>query len=84
MILTNPKAVINMKTLSSLSYGERAKVSSVEKSCSVRRRLIDIGLVGGAEVTCLQTSLFGDPTAYLIRNAVIALRRADADSVYIE
>jgi ferrous iron transport protein A len=48
------------------------------------RRLIDLGLVRGTRVTCVLKSPAGDPCAYLIRGALIALRRADADGVALE
>lgn len=72
-----------MKTLLSLSEGDTATVYGVQKGCPMCSRLLDIGLTSGADVTRLQTSLFGDPTAYLIRNAVIAIRKEDANSVII-
>ena len=48
------------------------------------RRLTDLGLVRGTRVTCVLRSPAGDPRAYLIRGALIALRRADADGVWLE
>ena len=53
-------------------------------SGSMRRRLLDIGLVEGTEVECLGRSPGGDPSAYLIRGAVIAVRAEDARTVLIE
>ena len=48
---------------------------------SMRRRLQDIGLIEGTKVECIQKSPSGDPIAFLIRGAVIALRREDSSSV---
>ena len=39
---------------------------------------------GGFGFTCVLKSPAGDPCAYLIRGALIALRRADADGVALE
>lgn len=50
----------------------------------VRRRLQDIGLIRGTAVVCLGKSPLGDPTAYRIRGAVMALRRKDAGRVEVE
>ena len=44
----------------------------------MRRRLQDLGLVADTRVQCIQRAASGDPTAYRIRGAVIALRAADA------
>ncbi len=48
---------------------------------SMRRRLQDIGLIEGTKVECIQKSPSGDPIAFLIRGAVIALRTEDSSSV---
>jgi len=48
------------------------------------RRLIDLGLIRGTRVTCIARSPSGDPCAYLIRGALIALRRGDAQDVRLE
>ncbi len=70
--------------LCDISPGAVAVVSDMYAKGGIRRRLRDMGLVEGARVECLMKSPLGDPTAYLIRGAVIALRRDDAASVIIE
>ena len=70
--------------LSSLAPGERGNVIKILAEGDMRRRLIDIGLVEKTEVSCLGRSPLGDPSAYLVRGAVIALRKTDADAVLIE
>lgn len=69
--------------LSGLSEGEDARVHALRLSGSIRRRLQDLGLVAGTRVTCIQRAAAGDPTAYLIRGAVIALRQADAARIEV-
>ncbi len=49
-----------------------------------RRRLQDIGLISGTRVTCERESPLGDPVAYRVRGATMALRRADAGAVEVE
>jgi DtxR family Mn-dependent transcriptional regulator len=43
-----------------------------------RRRLLDLGIIPGTEVGVEMVSPGGDPTAYLIRGTVIALRSSQA------
>ena len=50
---------------------------------SIRRRLLDIGLVEDTEVECLGRSPAGDPCAYLIRGAVIAIRSEDCRDILV-
>jgi len=70
--------------LCDISPGEKALVSGMYSQGGMRRRLRDMGLVEGAEVECLMKSPLGDPVAYLIKGAVIALRREDAAAVTVE
>lgn len=70
--------------LSALPEGESAYVTEVDAAPAMERRLTDLGLVRGTRVTCVLKSPAGDPCAYLIRGALIALRRADADGVELE
>ena len=73
-----------MKTLSDLQPGETAVVQKILTEGGMRRRLLDLGLLENTEVTCLGRSPGGDPSAYLIRGALIALRRADAAGIQLE
>lgn len=72
-----------MNSLKNLNPGEKAKVKSILSTGSIRRRLQDIGLIEGTEVECLQKSPGGDPVAFLIRGAVIALRSEDSSNIIV-
>lgn len=71
------------KNLTHLQEGESAKVASLLNTGSIKRRLQDLGLVEGTQVQCIQKSPYGDPVAYGIRGAVIALRIEDAQGILI-
>lgn len=71
-------------TLDSLSVGENGTVLRLTAHGAMRRRLLDIGLTEGASVECVGTSPSGDPSAYLIRGAVIAIRSDDCRDIVIE
>lgn len=68
------------RTLNELRPGESATVRglSPDGSRNIARRLMDIGLTGGARVKYLFCAPSGEPRAYMIRGAVIALRLEDA------
>lgn len=70
-------------TLHSMREGASATVTKLLNDGSMRRRLQDIGLIEGTPVLCLQKSPSGDPIAYLIRGAVIALREEDSSKVLV-
>lgn len=72
-----------IRPLSTLSVGETATVEHLYTKGSMRRRLQDIGLVDGTRIECVLKSAGGDPTAYLIRGAVIAIRCEDSSTVMV-
>lgn len=72
------------RCLNEIKPGETAVVRSLRVHGSMRRRLLDIGLVEGTRVECVGVSPMGDPAAYLIRGAVIAIRSADSRNVLIK
>lgn len=69
--------------LNQLKEGESCTVSKLEINGAMRYRLSELGFIQGSEVTCLQKSFSGDPTAYFVRGAVIALRKDDASKIKI-
>lgn len=71
-------------TLDKLNTGESARVLRLTAHGAMRRRLLDLGLTEGAPVECVGTSPCGDPSAYLIRGAVIAIRAEDCRDIVIE
>lgn len=71
-------------TLSALPLGESAYVTHISAEPSMALRLTDLGLIPGTRVTCLARSPAGDPRAYLIRGAVIALRNADTGGILLQ
>ena len=75
--------MMNKNCLTDLCEGQRATVKEIIAGAGMRRRLQDIGLIGGTSVECVQASPFGDPVAYLIRGAVIALRKEDSGCVLL-
>lgn len=63
--------------------GRCGRVSQINISGMARRRMLDLGLTFHTKVAALQKSPAGDPTAYFIRGAVIALRSQDASQILI-
>ncbi|MFA9404757.1 MAG: DtxR family transcriptional regulator [Anaerolineales bacterium] len=80
------EAPILGEPLTVLAPGERGTVISISRASRglERRRLMDLGLLPGTEVEADFQSPTGDPMAYHIRGAVIALRKEQAAHIYIE
>lgn len=75
----------HIDTLLDLKPGEAGVVVDVSPACqgSQRRRLLDLGVVKGTEIRPELVSAAGDPVAYRIRGALIALRREQAEWIRI-
>lgn len=67
-----------------LPIGRKGKVKILTSEGPVRRRMLDLGLISDTEVEALQQSPSGDPIAYRIRGAVIALRSEEASKILVE
>jgi DtxR family Mn-dependent transcriptional regulator len=73
------------KKLSVLEPGQSGIVKRLSPAMRglERRRMMDLGIIPGTEIKVEMASPVGDPTAYRIRGALIALRREQADLIYI-
>lgn len=71
--------------LSKLLPGESASVLALSPRLRgvERRRMMDLGVLPGTEVTAEMTAPGGQPTAYRIRGALIALREDQANMIHI-
>lgn len=74
----------NLVPLNTIKLGSTCKVNLLIADGIIRRRFLDLGLISGTEVKALTKSPSGDPVAYLIRGAVIALRSEDASKILVE
>lgn len=70
-------------SLSSVSTYATCRISRLASKDQARRRLLHIGFVPGAQVTPIRRSPTGDPTAYSVRGAMVALRREQADEIMV-
>ena len=70
-----------METLLHAPAGVMVRIAALYANDAMRRRLLDMGLTPGACATCLYEAPSGDPKAYFIRGAVVALRNEDASTV---
>lgn len=70
-------------TLNELSPGESATIAALDCHGGIRRRLLDIGFTENTRVECVSQSPHGDPKAFLIRGAVIAVRSEDSRHILI-
>jgi DtxR family transcriptional regulator, Mn-dependent transcriptional regulator len=72
--------------LSRLEQGEEAQIAVLgpELRGFSRRRLLDFGMTPGTRVMCHLKNPFGDPTAFRVRGTTVALRRDQAEHVWVK
>lgn len=78
-----PSTRTGVDRLSGLRPGQSARVSDLDPSlpAPIRRRLADLGVEEGAEITLLRRAPLGDPCVYRVRDYDLCLRRREADRV---
>jgi ferrous iron transport protein A len=73
-----------MRTLKELSPGERGRIKAVKGSGPIRRRIMDMGLVPGAELVMERYAPLGDPLEVKNNGFHLSLRKEEADTVILE
>lgn len=74
----------NLIPLNQLPIGSLGIVKRLDSEGIVRRRMLDLGFIFNTTVESLRKSPSGDPIAYEIRGAVIALRSEEASKILVE
>lgn len=69
--------------LSMLEPGEEGTVTRLTAEGSLRKRLLDMGLVPGTGVRFVRISPLGDPVEVEVRNTRLSLRRLEAAPVWV-
>ena len=73
-----------MKQLSEFTIGERGVVKTVGGEGAIRRRLFDMGVTPGAEITLRKKAPLGDPIEVKLRGYELTLRKAEAELVTMD
>ena len=73
------------RRLSELAEGQAGEVVELDPDCRgfSRRRLLDLGLTPQARVSVELNNTFGDPRGYRVRGTMIALRKRQADQIWV-
>lgn len=70
--------------LSCAKLGEEYTVCRVTNESKMLTRFSDLGIIKGAKIKPLFKSPFGEPTAYEVSGAVIALRCEDSNCILVK
>ena len=75
--------VIDM-ILRELKPGQIGKVIKISGSGSVHRRILDMGIVKGAEIEVERVAPLGDPIEVKIKGYHLSLRKEEAANIFVE
>ena len=73
-----------MMTLRDVKIGHTARVVRVQGEGALRRRIMDMGITRGVEVTVRKVAPLGDPLELTVRGYQLTLRKADAEMIEVE
>ena len=73
-----------MKTLKEVAIGESARVVKLHGEGAVKRRIMDMGITRGVDVTVRKVAPLGDPLEVTVRGYELSIRKADAEQIEVE
>lgn len=73
----------NLITLNDLPINTKGYINNLSCTGNIRRRLLDLGLVKNSSIIPVLISPSGDPRAFEVRGSLIAIRKEDANLIYI-
>ncbi|MBQ9895006.1 MAG: ferrous iron transport protein A [Ruminococcus sp.] len=70
--------------LKEVKIGSTVKIKKILGEGALRRRIMDMGLTKGTEVTVRKVAPLGDPIEITVRGYELSMRKADAEMVEVE
>lgn len=71
-------------TLKEAKIGSTVKISKINGSGAIKRRIMDMGLTKGTEIHIRKVAPLGDPIEVTVRGYELSLRKADAENIEVE
>ena len=73
-----------MKSLRDVKIGETGRVARLHGEGAVKRRIMDMGVTRGTEITVRKVAPLGDPLEVTVRGYELSIRKADAAQIEME
>lgn len=81
--MSPPVEDATVRTLDQLSPGEGGVIVRLDGDSAVARRLMELGLVPGTEVSLVRRAPLGDPIELAVRGVHLSLRHTEASLVRV-
>lgn len=75
---------VQVRSLNELTTGEQGKVIRVTATGPVRRRILEMGVTPGTEVSIKGVAPLGDPIEVLVKGYSLSLRKEEAANIFVE
>ena len=75
---------VSMSSLAQLDVGGQARVVGVRGDDEISRRLLEMGLTPGVNISLLGRALLGDPMEIEVRGYRLSVRRSEAERVEVD
>ena len=75
---------MKVRTVNELEIEEIGVVTKIIGEETIKRRLLDLGLIEGTGIKPVLISPSGDPRAFEFRGSLIAIRKEDAKNIMIK
>ncbi len=73
-----------MRVLRDISCGDKVRVTGINGAGPLKRRIMDMGITKGTELTVRKVAPLGDPIEITVRGYELSLRKADAEIIEVE
>ena len=73
-----------MKTLRECAVGETVVVAKITGEGALRRRMMDMGITKGTEVTIRKVAPLGDPVEMTVRGYELSIHRSEAEQIQVQ
>lgn len=72
-----------MRSLDTIDVGSFVTIEKIISSNTLRERMLGLGLTKGTRIEVLRKGPSGDPTVYMIRGSMFALRKEEATLILV-
>lgn len=70
-------------TLNDIEIGKKCTVEQLNDTGEIRRRIMDMGITKGTQVSVMKVAPLGDPIDVIVRGYHLSLRRSDAENIEV-
>lgn len=76
--------LVKKKRLSELKVGQKARILKIEGQRSIKKRIMEFGIIKGEVIELIGMAPFGDPLNFNLNDFNLSLRVKEADNVIVE